>query len=398
MSPDPYYKQTISFSFHKQNYLFHVSQELFSSHTVDRGTQRLLRTFLYSSIPAPKKILDLGCGYGPLGIVLKNQFPDASVHFVDRDALALEYARQNTMLNKCEKSTSFYASLGYDSVRESDFDLIVSNIPAKVGEKVLEHFILDAHHRLVPKGTVAIVVVDAINEATKRILKENENIEMLYEQSWPGHHVYHYTFRSLTQAGVNSAFQTGMYERSLQSFRWKQETLELITTYHLKEFDQLGFDTRLLLKNLHQLSSLSSVVVINPGQGYIPVVVTRQTMPQKLILIDRDLQALEVSQENLIRHDYSKDHIFVKHQVGWDVESTDVSAIVGILPEKQKLEVYSLFLDQAWKMLEQEGKLLLCSTSTTMSRLEEVNKKQKRFTVASKEKSKGMGCILFRKS
>jgi len=68
---DPFYKKTIQFEFKKHVLKFNASQDLFSSQSIDKGTQRLLRTFLPIETKKSKKILDLGCGYGPIGISLK---------------------------------------------------------------------------------------------------------------------------------------------------------------------------------------------------------------------------------------------------------------------------------------------------------------------------------------
>src|SRR5215208_4474910 len=97
---DVYYKKTIPFNFSKQRLQFRVSQDLFSSHDIDVGTRFLLRTLVTSKeLGRPSAILDLGCGYGPIGLTLKSLYPDAVVHLTDRDALAVEYTGQNAVLN-----------------------------------------------------------------------------------------------------------------------------------------------------------------------------------------------------------------------------------------------------------------------------------------------------------
>ena len=140
---DPYYKKQIPLNYQGKNLVFRTSQVLFSSHDIDVGTKHLLRTLTLENSYEFKKALDLGCGYGPIGIALKSISPDSFVHMVDRDALALDYSQQNMQLNNLN-DIKIYGSLGYDNIVDTDFDLIVSNIPAKVGEPVLEHMLLDA--------------------------------------------------------------------------------------------------------------------------------------------------------------------------------------------------------------------------------------------------------------
>ena len=65
---DVFFKKTIPFNFSGQRLLFRVSQDLFSSHDIDVGSKFLLRTVLTSPhVGRPLAILDLGCGYGPMG-------------------------------------------------------------------------------------------------------------------------------------------------------------------------------------------------------------------------------------------------------------------------------------------------------------------------------------------
>ena len=126
--PDVYIKKTLDFYHAGRSLKFNVSQDLFSSHQIDVGTARLLRSLV--DAPPFAKILDLGCGYGPLALTLKALYPESVVHAVDRDALAVDYTRQNAVLNGLA-GVEVYGSLGYDDMLERDFDLIISNIPGK---------------------------------------------------------------------------------------------------------------------------------------------------------------------------------------------------------------------------------------------------------------------------
>src|SRR4030065_1755375 len=95
---DVYFHKSVSLRFGKQNLDFRTSQQLFSAHDIDAGTQFLLRTILAAEYPPFKHILDVGCGYGPLGLTLKSLYPASLVHLFDRDALAIEYSRQKQEL------------------------------------------------------------------------------------------------------------------------------------------------------------------------------------------------------------------------------------------------------------------------------------------------------------
>ena len=67
---DPYYKKEVTLRIGGRGLVFRVSQTLFSSFGIDAGTELLLRT-LHREGGKFRKVLDLGCGYGPIGIALK---------------------------------------------------------------------------------------------------------------------------------------------------------------------------------------------------------------------------------------------------------------------------------------------------------------------------------------
>ncbi len=398
---DPYYKKTISYRFDTFNLQFKLSQDLFSSQEVDHGTQRLLRTLLFEHINTFNKALDLGSGYGPIGIILKKICPKADVHMVDRDALALEYSQANAQLNNITEPFSVYGSLGYDSVKDTDFDLIVSNIPGKVGNQVLTHMIKDARFHLVKNGRVIIVVIDAIADYIHQELTTDENIEILYHRAWPGHHVYHYKFTETSykdHATATKAFERGEYKRQKNIFRFQDSDLTIDTTFHLPEFDSLSYDSQILLSNLDKVKgSIQNALIFNPGQGYIPLAIVTKYQPKELFLVDRDLQALTISKENLIAHGYTKNSVNTYHQVGIDIPDQNIDSIIGILPEQQSLEVYKLTIEQAAKLLPTNGCLILSSSSTVITRIEELISKKSGFIVLDRERNKGRSFLLLQK-
>ena len=94
-----YFKKVLSFKYEDRPLQFRVAQELFSSYEVDAGTRFLLRTLNQLPVGEIKRVLDVGCGYGPLGLTLKALDIGRTVHLVDRDALAVDFAQQNAELN-----------------------------------------------------------------------------------------------------------------------------------------------------------------------------------------------------------------------------------------------------------------------------------------------------------
>ncbi len=185
--PDMYFKKRIAYTSKGERFLFDVGHTIFSSFQIDDGTDLLLRTI---ASEAPLKILDLGCGCGVIGIVLARRFPNAQVTLVDKDLLAVRYARHNCMLNDAP-STQVLGSIGLESAPEESYDLIVSNIPAKIGDAAIEYeFILAPFYRLAPGGDFWFVVVSGLNHLIPKVGTRNQlRLKEIKKRS--GHTVYH---------------------------------------------------------------------------------------------------------------------------------------------------------------------------------------------------------------
>ena len=170
-----------------ERFAFDVAQMLFSSFQVDTGTALLLRTL---DVPPPARVLDLGCGYGPLGIVLARRFPEARVTLTDADLLAVRYARRNCTTNGVEATTEVAGGVGLHSLPEGRFELIVSNVPAKIGDEAIEQdFILGPLARLAPGGEFWFVVVSGLNRLIPKIgVRHDLDLRQMRKRS--GHAVY----------------------------------------------------------------------------------------------------------------------------------------------------------------------------------------------------------------
>lgn len=183
---DVYYKKEISYSFKDRLYSFDIGNTLFSTFDLDHGTDILIRAITPGN---PKTILDIGCGYGPLGIMLAGANPQADVVMVDRDLLAVRYSNYNIKKNGVTNAKAI-GSLGIEAVNDKSFDLIVSNIPAKIGDDAItEQFILEPYNRLNDGGEYWVVVVSALNRLIPKVAREHElHLEEIRKRN--GHTVY----------------------------------------------------------------------------------------------------------------------------------------------------------------------------------------------------------------
>lgn len=397
MDEDVYYLKTVPFRFGKQQLVFKVSQELFSSHDIDTGTRFLLRTIIEADYEPPDNILDLGCGYGPLGLTLKQIHPESRVHMVDRDALALVYSRKNAALNGLDDGVEVYGSLGYDDARRDDFDLIVSNIPGKAGEPVISYLLCEACHFLSPGGIVAVVVVAPLESLVEEALAGVPSAEIIFRRGRSGHTVFHYRFPGeRPQRPDISALERGVYNHREVVMHGGNLEYTMRTAYGLPEFDSLDRRTELLIKVLSDAGKLNPrrCVVFNPGQGHLPVALYKILRPQTILLVDRDRLALKYSRLNLIINGCPEDRIFIEHRAGPGEYSPGIDLFLAVLREEEGREAVFQAVDAMGDGLAADGKIVLAAGSTTVTRLVAHLESERKLRVTTREKRRGNGLLV----
>jgi 16S rRNA (guanine1207-N2)-methyltransferase len=154
--------------FRGTDFTFHSTWGLFSPREVDEGSVMLINV---APVNPTDVILDLGCGYGPIGIAMARQAPEGKVHMVDKDFVAIEYAQKNAKVNSI-KNKEIYLSNMFSRVPDIEFDRIVSNLPAKVGKEFLWIILEDAKAHLKKGGTFTVVTISGLKEFVKRNFTE----------------------------------------------------------------------------------------------------------------------------------------------------------------------------------------------------------------------------------
>lgn len=132
---------------------FKTSNEVFSPQNVDKGTLAMLSVVEFND---NDKVLDLGCGYGIVGILTAKIIGSANVVMTDIDSKAVEVARENLALNAVEE-TRLFQSDGFKNIDEKDFTMILSNPPYHVDFAVPKEFIEKGFNRLVIGGKMYMV-------------------------------------------------------------------------------------------------------------------------------------------------------------------------------------------------------------------------------------------------
>ena len=138
---------------------------VFSRGKLDRRTKLLIEAM---NLEGVKRVLDLGCGYGPLGIVAARIAPEAEIVMVDVNSRACELAIWNIKENQVSNAKVILGH-GFEPVRGIKFDLILCNPPIRAGKSVVFPLITEAKEFLSPGGR--LLVVARTKQGSKSILK-----------------------------------------------------------------------------------------------------------------------------------------------------------------------------------------------------------------------------------
>ena len=149
-------------------FVFHTTWGLFSPREVDEGTKLLLK---YIEVTADANCLDLGCGYGAIGLTLAKLAPDGQTTLVDKDFVAIDYAKKNAQHNNIN-NVDIKLSNGLAQVTANQFDIVASNIPAKVGNELMSIFFFDAYEKMSQDGKIYVVTINGLRDYIKRTFND----------------------------------------------------------------------------------------------------------------------------------------------------------------------------------------------------------------------------------
>jgi 16S rRNA (guanine1207-N2)-methyltransferase len=134
--------------------VFRTHPRLFSPRAIDRGTLAMIDSLEFGP---DEKVLDLGCGYGVVGILVAKLLGPDAVLMVDSDPLAVEFARANAELNGVG-SVRVVVSDAYENLDQSGFTAIPVNPPYHTDFSVAKRFIEGGFRRLTIGGRMVMVV------------------------------------------------------------------------------------------------------------------------------------------------------------------------------------------------------------------------------------------------
>lgn len=149
------FKQYETVIFDKQ-FKFKTDSGVFSRDNLDFGTRVMLEALDLDTLPEGD-VLDLGAGYGPVGVIMGTELPKRQIYGVDISERAIGLAKQNADANRVE-NVHFNVSNAYESIEKRDFAVILTNPPVRAGKETVHHFITEAIHYLKSGGEIYVVL------------------------------------------------------------------------------------------------------------------------------------------------------------------------------------------------------------------------------------------------
>ena len=171
----------IKFSLYGQNYAYYTDNGVFSKSRVDEGSYILLKVLLPLHLTG--RILDLGCGYGPIGLTIAQNSKEARVDLADINSRALALAsKSGERLNLNDRVTFLHSDI-FEKI-EGPYDSIVVNPPIRAGKIVTYRMYEESKQYLIDGGSLYVVIrrKQGAESALKYIETVFENVSVLHKE------------------------------------------------------------------------------------------------------------------------------------------------------------------------------------------------------------------------
>ena len=148
-------EQTFQFDLRGRTFTFVTDRGVFSKERIDFGSVLLIETM---DIQDGMNVLDVGCGYGPIGLTAATLTPAGRVKMIDVNERAVLLARKNLEINHITNGEVVVSDL-FSSIGEDErFDVIVTNPPIRAGKKIVHDIFVQAYQHLEKGGSLWVVI------------------------------------------------------------------------------------------------------------------------------------------------------------------------------------------------------------------------------------------------
>ncbi len=185
-----YYDEDPSVSSNEQRIQYQVNQQLihlitdngvFSKDRVDYGSDVLIQSFLKAHPPGPsKRIADVGCGYGPIGLMIAKVSPHHTITMLDVNHRALALVEKNKKLNDID-NVIVKESDALSAVENESLDFVLTNPPIRAGKETVHRIFEQAFDKLDANGELFVVIQkkQGMPSAKKKMETLFGNVEVL---------------------------------------------------------------------------------------------------------------------------------------------------------------------------------------------------------------------------
>lgn len=149
-------------------YKFEAPSGVYGKKRVDRATIALIENMDIDG----RKILDIGCGYGVIGITLKKEYPNTEIYMSDINKRAVDYAGKNAKDNNA--NVEIRHGYLFEPWEDEKFDMIVSNPPIVAGKEIWMELVEQSIDHLNENGSLQLVAFH--NKGGKRIMEYMKEI------------------------------------------------------------------------------------------------------------------------------------------------------------------------------------------------------------------------------
>ncbi|MBI9008899.1 MAG: class I SAM-dependent methyltransferase [Tenericutes bacterium] len=176
-------EKDIFFKIDEKNFHFITDNGVFSKSGLDFGSRLLIESIVDVK---SNNMLDLGSGYGVIGITYKHFNPESKISMTDINIRATELAKKNSQLNNVE--TEVLNGDGFDDLDQT-FDLIVTNPPIRAGKDTIYQLFEESFEHLTTNGNLYFVMnkKHGVSSAIKKCNEIYSNVELVYRKS--GYHI-----------------------------------------------------------------------------------------------------------------------------------------------------------------------------------------------------------------
>lgn len=160
---------------------FQSDAGVFSKKGVDFGSRLLIESVV---LMGREHILDLGCGYGPVGIALAKSHPTLTVQMVDINERAISLAEENARINHVTGQTAIKISDGFEQLQGQTFDAILCNPPIRVGKAFVYRLFAESRSHLSKGGSLWIVIrkQQGASSAKEELSRLFDNVEQVTQK------------------------------------------------------------------------------------------------------------------------------------------------------------------------------------------------------------------------